>query len=161
MHSDPQVKGYAAFAASQTTVTNCTLQLRHWTHHSYSCHSDPKPTPFQRRHSSTTSSRATGKGTGITLARVSAESLFLQTQPCVHSFLWRYIWLIQSQILCSILKWCWSRMPGGVVTWPVYHGFSLGERGSYSALNTSLRQRANSNCQTRTWQGTPSIPSFL
>lgn len=22
-------------------------------------------------------------------------------------------------------------MPGGVVTWPVYHGFSLGERGLY------------------------------
>lgn len=26
-------------------------------------------------------------------------------------------------------------MPGGVVTWPVYHGFSLGERGSYSRFH--------------------------
>jgi hypothetical protein len=52
-------------------------------------------------------------------------------------------------------------MPGGVVTWPVYHGFSLGERGSYSVLDTSLRQRANFHYQIRTWQETPSIYNFF
>jgi hypothetical protein len=51
-------------------------------------------------------------------------------------------------------------MPGGVVTWPVYHGFSLGERGTYFRLDTVLRQRADPNEQIRTWQETPSTLSF-
>ncbi|KXL46034.1 hypothetical protein M433DRAFT_67457 [Acidomyces richmondensis BFW] len=38
-------------------------------------------------------------------------------------------------VLCSIIKWCWSRMPGGVVTWPVYEGFQIGERESGMARN--------------------------
>ncbi|KAK4947959.1 hypothetical protein LTR66_014155, partial [Elasticomyces elasticus] len=32
-------------------------------------------------------------------------------------------------VLCSIIKWCWSRMPGGVVTWNVYEMFTVGEQG--------------------------------
>ncbi|KAH0386816.1 DUF1708-domain-containing protein, partial [Aureobasidium melanogenum] len=51
------------------------------------------------------------------------------------SSLRRELILTDPAILCSILKWCWSRMPGGVVTWPVYHGFSLGERDSNMARN--------------------------
>ena len=31
--------------------------------------------------------------------------------------------------LCSIIKWCWSRLPGGVVTWDVYDLFCKGEKG--------------------------------
>ncbi|KAK4984382.1 hypothetical protein LTR50_006637 [Elasticomyces elasticus] len=33
-------------------------------------------------------------------------------------------------VLCSIIKWCWSRMPGGVVTWNVYEMFTVGEQES-------------------------------
>ncbi|THY02666.1 DUF1708-domain-containing protein [Aureobasidium pullulans] len=51
------------------------------------------------------------------------------------SSLRRELVLTDPAILCSVLKWCWSRMPGGVVTWPVYHGFSLGERDSNMARN--------------------------
>jgi hypothetical protein len=51
-------------------------------------------------------------------------------------------------------------MPGGVVTWPVYHGFSLGERGSYFMLDPVLQQRADSSQQIRTWQETPSTLLF-
>ena len=43
--------------------------------------------------------------------------------------------LANSVVLCSIIKWCWSRMPGGVVTWPVYEGFQIGERDSHLARN--------------------------
>lgn len=27
------------------------------------------------------------------------------------------------------MKWCWARLPGGVVTWEVYEGFRVGEKG--------------------------------
>jgi hypothetical protein len=33
------------------------------------------------------------------------------------------------QTLCSIIKWCWSRLPGGVVTWDAYELFRIGEHG--------------------------------
>lgn len=34
-----------------------------------------------------------------------------------------------AQELCCILKWCWSRLPGGVVTWEAYELFKVGEHG--------------------------------
>ncbi|EME43845.1 hypothetical protein DOTSEDRAFT_71609 [Dothistroma septosporum NZE10] len=43
--------------------------------------------------------------------------------------------LTDSVVLCSIMKWCWSRMPGGVVSWPVYEGFRLGEKEAKLARN--------------------------
>lgn len=43
--------------------------------------------------------------------------------------------LTDSVVLCSIMKWCWSRMPGGVVSWPVYEGFRMGEKESKLARN--------------------------
>ncbi|RPA86905.1 hypothetical protein BJ508DRAFT_301708 [Ascobolus immersus RN42] len=36
--------------------------------------------------------------------------------------------LTEPVVLCSILKWCWSRLPGGVVTWEVYEFFRVGEQ---------------------------------
>ncbi|KAF2723302.1 DUF1708-domain-containing protein, partial [Polychaeton citri CBS 116435] len=38
-------------------------------------------------------------------------------------------------VLCCIMKWCWSRIPRGVVSWPVYDGFAIGERESHMARN--------------------------
>lgn len=43
--------------------------------------------------------------------------------------------LTEPEILCSILKWCWSRIPGGVVTWNVYEMFRVGEDESNMAKN--------------------------
>lgn len=43
--------------------------------------------------------------------------------------------LTEPAVLCSILKWCWSRMPGGVVTWSTYEGFRMGEQDSLMARN--------------------------
>lgn len=34
------------------------------------------------------------------------------------------------QVLCSVVKWCWSRLPGGVVTWEAYELFKVGEQGT-------------------------------
>ncbi|KAF2013131.1 hypothetical protein BU24DRAFT_230920 [Aaosphaeria arxii CBS 175.79] len=38
--------------------------------------------------------------------------------------------LAEPLVLCSIIKWCWSRLPGGVVTWDVYELFRVGESDS-------------------------------
>lgn len=43
--------------------------------------------------------------------------------------------LTEPAVLCSIVKWCWSRMPGGVVSWNVYEMFRLGEQDSNMARN--------------------------
>ena len=43
--------------------------------------------------------------------------------------------LTDALVLCSIIKWCWSRMPNGVVSWPVYEGFRIGEKEAYMARN--------------------------
>lgn len=37
------------------------------------------------------------------------------------------------QVLVSIMKWCWSRLPGGVVTWETYDLFKQGETGQQCA----------------------------
>ncbi|KUM61853.1 hypothetical protein ACN42_g5267 [Penicillium freii] len=33
-------------------------------------------------------------------------------------------------VLCGVMKWCWSRLPGGVVTWETYETFKMGEHDS-------------------------------
>ncbi|KAL9064964.1 MAG: hypothetical protein Q9157_007643 [Trypethelium eluteriae] len=38
--------------------------------------------------------------------------------------------LTEPMVLCSIIKWCWSRLAGGVVTWDVYELFRIGEQDS-------------------------------
>ncbi|KAF1911555.1 hypothetical protein BDU57DRAFT_560299 [Ampelomyces quisqualis] len=38
--------------------------------------------------------------------------------------------LTEPLTLCSIIKWCWSRLPGGVVTWDAYELFRIGEADS-------------------------------
>lgn len=38
--------------------------------------------------------------------------------------------LTEPLVLCSIIKWCWSRLPGGVVTWDAYELFRIGESDS-------------------------------
>ena len=32
------------------------------------------------------------------------------------------------------MKWCWSRLAGGVVSWEAYELFRVGEQGSQPAL---------------------------
>jgi len=62
-------------------------ELKHSTHRSCSCHSDPRPTPYPQRPSSTTSSKVIARGVGIILVQVSAGSLSLPIQLYVISIL--------------------------------------------------------------------------
>ncbi|KAF2789805.1 hypothetical protein K505DRAFT_365289 [Melanomma pulvis-pyrius CBS 109.77] len=44
--------------------------------------------------------------------------------------------LAEPLVLCSIMKWCWSRLPGGVVTWDAYELFRIGESDSNFARHS-------------------------
>ncbi|KAF2705298.1 hypothetical protein K504DRAFT_471770 [Pleomassaria siparia CBS 279.74] len=44
--------------------------------------------------------------------------------------------LAEPLVLCSIMKWCWSRLPGGVVTWDAYELFRIGESDSNFAKHS-------------------------
>ncbi|KAI9741076.1 MAG: hypothetical protein M1834_002789 [Cirrosporium novae-zelandiae] len=41
--------------------------------------------------------------------------------------------LTDPMVLCSVMKWCWSRLAGGVVTWEAYELFKIGEQDSNMA----------------------------
>ncbi len=43
------------------------------------------------------------------------------------------------QVLCSVVKWCWSRLPGGVVTWEAYELFKVGESGMFFRPDKDLK----------------------
>ncbi|KAI9839330.1 MAG: hypothetical protein M1837_002215 [Sclerophora amabilis] len=44
--------------------------------------------------------------------------------------------LTEPIVLCSVLKWCWSRLPGGIVTWEAYELFRVGEQDSQLARDS-------------------------
>lgn len=46
---------------------------------------------------------------------------------------------MNTQVLASVLKWCWSRLQGGVVSWDAYELFKIGELGKLP------RQASNSH----------------
>ncbi|PSN60850.1 hypothetical protein BS50DRAFT_579014 [Corynespora cassiicola Philippines] len=43
--------------------------------------------------------------------------------------------LTEPLVLCSIIKWCWSRLAGGVVSWDAYELFRIGESDSHFATH--------------------------
>lgn len=65
--------------------------------------------------------------------RLSQELLL--TEPMVSRSTFRGDRLAENmQVLCSVMKWCWSRLAGGVVTWEAYELFRVGEQGMTIAL---------------------------
>ncbi|KAM0166652.1 hypothetical protein ACHAQE_001170 [Botrytis cinerea] len=46
--------------------------------------------------------------------------------------------LTEPMVLCSVLKWCWSRMAGGVVSWEAYELFKVGENDSRYARDAFI-----------------------
>jgi len=53
--------------------------------------------------------------------------------------------LTDPMVLCSVLKWCWSRIPGGVVTWEAYELFRQGEQGEYKVRYTIAHANKSSD----------------
>ena len=77
--------------------------------------------------------------TDISPARTFIRNFFAETHSgSLHytgASLQKELVLTEHAVLCSILKWCWTRMPGGVVTWTTYEGFRMGEQASLMARN--------------------------
>ncbi|EGX91322.1 morphogenesis protein (Msb1), putative [Cordyceps militaris CM01] len=46
--------------------------------------------------------------------------------------------IAEPMVLASVLKWCWSRLQGGVVSWDAYELFKIGELGKYPRQVYSL-----------------------
>ncbi|OJJ60756.1 hypothetical protein ASPSYDRAFT_146126 [Aspergillus sydowii CBS 593.65] len=60
--------------------------------------------------------------------------------------------LTDPMVLCSVLKWCWSRLPGGVVTWEAYELFKVGEQDSQfarDAFSTFIPISVDSDARTK------------
>lgn len=69
--------------------------------------------------------------TDVTPARTFIRNFYKANREGLYDYrgqaLQQELRLTEPEILCSIVKWCWSRIPGGVVSWPVYEGFKIGE----------------------------------
>ncbi|KAL4996406.1 hypothetical protein BDV10DRAFT_172395 [Aspergillus recurvatus] len=60
--------------------------------------------------------------------------------------------LTDPMVLCSVMKWCWSRLPGGVVTWEAYELFKVGEQDSQfarDAFSTFIPISVESDARTK------------
>lgn len=60
--------------------------------------------------------------------------------------------LTEPMVLCGVLKWCWSRLPGGVVTWEAYELFKVGEQDSdlaRDAFSTFIPISVDSDARTK------------
>ncbi|EPS26981.1 hypothetical protein PDE_01921 [Penicillium oxalicum 114-2] len=67
-------------------------------------------------------------------ARTFVRNYFNQSfdkgAPVSGNELMQELRLTEPMVLCSVLKWCWSRLAGGVVTWDAYELFKVGEQDS-------------------------------
>ncbi|CEJ57287.1 hypothetical protein PMG11_05985 [Penicillium brasilianum] len=60
--------------------------------------------------------------------------------------------LTEPMVLCSVMKWCWSRLAGGVVTWEAYELFKVGEQDSdlaRDAFSTFIPISVDSDARTK------------
>ncbi|KAJ5459749.1 uncharacterized protein N7458_001301 [Penicillium daleae] len=60
--------------------------------------------------------------------------------------------LTEPMVLCSVMKWCWSRLTGGVVTWEAYELFKVGEQDSdlaRDAFSTFIPISVDSDARTK------------
>ncbi|CAL8575256.1 hypothetical protein XPA_001191 [Xanthoria parietina] len=64
-------------------------------------------------------------------ARTFIRNFFNEERGPLHDVrLEQELMLTEPMVLCSVMKWCWSRLAGGVVTWEAYELFRVGEQDS-------------------------------
>ncbi|KAL8903700.1 MAG: hypothetical protein Q9171_007310 [Xanthocarpia ochracea] len=64
-------------------------------------------------------------------ARTFIRNFFNEERGPLHGDrLDQELMLTEPMVLCSVMKWCWSRLAGGVVTWEAYELFRVGEQDS-------------------------------
>ncbi|PLB52702.1 hypothetical protein P170DRAFT_472594 [Aspergillus steynii IBT 23096] len=91
-----------------------------------------------------------------TAARTFIRNYFNQSvergSPLGGDALSQELRLSDPMVLCSVMKWCWSRLPGGVVTWEAYELFKVGEQDSQfarDAFSTFIPISVDSDARTK------------
>ncbi|KAG9249270.1 hypothetical protein BJ878DRAFT_475676 [Calycina marina] len=69
-------------------------------------------------------------------ARTFIRHFFDHNQHLYGESLAQELRLTEPMVLCSVVKWCWSRLPGGVVSWDAYELFKIGESDSNMARDS-------------------------
>ncbi|KAG0651840.1 hypothetical protein D0Z07_0860 [Hyphodiscus hymeniophilus] len=69
-------------------------------------------------------------------ARTFIRNFFDRSQHMRGEALAQELRLTEPMVLCSVVKWCWSRLPGGVVSWEAYELFKVGESDSNMARDS-------------------------
>ncbi|KAI9047820.1 hypothetical protein LZ554_008528 [Drepanopeziza brunnea f. sp. 'monogermtubi'] len=69
-------------------------------------------------------------------ARSFIRNFFDRREPLRGELLAQELRLTEPMVLCSVVKWCWSRIPGGVVGWDAYNLFQVGEKDSSLARDS-------------------------
>ncbi|PMD61832.1 DUF1708-domain-containing protein [Hyaloscypha bicolor E] len=69
-------------------------------------------------------------------ARTFIRHYFDRSQQLYGEVLAQELRLTDPMVLCSVVKWCWSRLPGGVVGWEAYDLFRVGEQDSNMARDS-------------------------
>lgn len=69
-------------------------------------------------------------------ARTFIRHFFERSHSLYGEGLAQELRLTEPMVLCSVLKWCWGRLPGGVVSWEAYELFKVGESDSNMARDS-------------------------
>jgi hypothetical protein len=70
----------------------------------------------------------------------------------MHNRILRY-----AQVLISVMKWCWARLPGGIVTWETYEMFKVGEKGQ----SPPLCEEYGANARTDSGMARDAFATFI
>ncbi|KAL4879579.1 hypothetical protein BJY04DRAFT_208519 [Aspergillus karnatakaensis] len=94
--------------------------------------------------------------TDTVTARTFIRNYFSQSlkrgSPFAGDELAQELRLTDPMVLCSVMKWCWSRLPGGVVTWEAYELFKVGEQDAQfarDAFSTFIPISVDSDARTK------------
>ncbi|KAK5088522.1 multicopy suppressor of a budding defect [Lithohypha guttulata] len=60
----------------------------------------------------------------------------VERQKLTGHVLTKELRMTEVMVIVAVMKWCWARLPGGIVTWEAYQGFKVGEKDSRYARNS-------------------------
>ncbi|KAI9857403.1 MAG: hypothetical protein M1813_008306 [Trichoglossum hirsutum] len=84
-----------------------------------------------------------------TFIRYFFNSLFDRSGQFRGESLMQELRLIEPIVLCSVVKWCWSRLPGGVVTWEAYELFCVDSNMARDSFATFIPLSVDSEARNK------------
>lgn len=71
--------------------------------------------------------------------RTFVRHFFDQNAPLSGELLLQELRMTEPMVISGVVKWCWSRLQGGVVGWDAYELFKIGEQGTLSPVASISR----------------------